>query len=126
MKKSAATATLLLVVGSSLVGVIGLGVAPLPSERHTILSPLQFQLNGRDPYTVRVPMKQGETISGEVNVTGGTLVFAILLQQAVMQSASVSGNYSYQFTAASGGTYELVFQSTEPVLVSVDIHSLPR
>lgn len=123
MKRAATITTLLLLVGSSLAGVIGLGVASLETGQRTILSLLQFQLNGRDPYTVKMPMSQGERISGEVNSTGGTATFPIVLQGVVMQSESVSGSYRYQFTARSAGIHELVFQSTEPAVVSVGVYS---
>lgn len=123
MRRAATIATLLLVVGSPLVGAAGLGLASLETGRHTILSPLQFQLNGRNPYTIKVPMKQGETISGEVNSTRGAVSFLVVLQGVVLQSEPVSGSCRYQFTATFEGTYELVFQSAEVVMVSVDIYS---
>lgn len=121
-KKRAILVTMLL-AASSAVGAVGFGLSNTKRPETTLLSPLQFQLNGKDPYVIKVPMNQGETISGEVNATGGALTFTISLQGTQMQSESVSGSYRYQFTAPAKGVYDLTCTSAEPADVSIDVYS---
>jgi hypothetical protein len=122
MKKALPLSIVLILAASSVVGAVELGSAgPSPTSSLTspkaTLPPFQFQVNGRDPYTVSVPMTEGEVVSGEVNVTGGTIAFSIVLHAVTVQSETVYGIYHYQFTAAAAGTYDFVFVSQQPVLV---------
>lgn len=68
-------------------------------------------------------MKQGETISGEVNSTGAAVTLSIVFQGVVMRSESVSGVYHYQFTATAPGAYDLFFDSAGHALISADVYS---
>ena len=124
MKRTLSLLAVSILTASSVAGILLYAVPSPASSTETLLqAPLRFQLNGRDPYTIKVPLSQGETVSGIINSTDGYVTFSIVLNGVVMQTESVSASSQYQFTATASGTYELDFASTQTTLVSVDIYS---
>jgi len=103
---------------------VTLGAASLvgTNRQSFLLSPFEFQLNGSEPYTIEVLLRQGETISGNVNATGqGTLSF--VLGGSVLQAQPLRADDHYKFTAPSSATYQLVFESRGSALVWFDIRT---
>ena len=92
------------------------------TKQRFLLNPLEFQLNGSEPYTIGVVLQQGQTISCDVNTTGhGILSF--VLGRAVLQAKQLHAEDHYEFRAASSATYQLVFESQGSALVWFDIRT---
>ena len=124
MKRTLSLLAVSILAASSMAGILLYAVpSPAASTETLLQAPLRFQLNGKDPYTIKVPMRQGETVSGIINSTDGSVTFSIVFNGVTIQSESVSASSQYQFTATTSGNYELDFTSTRTTLVSVDIYS---
>lgn len=123
MRTAAIVAVTILVI-STVTGAVTLGAASVIAGRKEgfLLAPLEFQLNGSEPYTIGIALQDGQTISGDVNMTGhGTLSF--VLGGGVIQVQQLHANNRYEFKATSSDTYQLVFESQGIALVWFDIKS---
>ena len=124
MKRTLSLLAVSILAASSVVGTLLYAVpSPAASTKTLLQAPLRFQLNGKDPYIIKVPMKEGETLSGVINSSGGSVTFSTVLNGVAVQSEFVSASSQYRFTATTSGIYELDFASTQTTLVSVDIYS---
>lgn len=119
MKKAATALVIALLAASSLAGAIALAVQPSSSGSHELLAPLQFQLNGRDPYVIQLPLSSGERVACEVNASAAEVTVLLTFKGLVIWSYSFSGQNQRLIQANAGGTYALTFESSSPAEVWV-------
>jgi hypothetical protein len=124
MNKAAALAFIAILAASSLVGAVALGIqSSNHGGRNELLAPIKFQLNGRDPYVIELPLSQGERIVCDVNASVGEVTLLLTFKGLVLWSSSFSGQNQRQIRASYGGTYLLTFESSSPARVWLRLSS---
>jgi len=123
MNKAAATLIVAVLTASSLAGALALGVQSSSRGSHELLAPLRFQLNGRDPYVIELPLLPGQRVACDVNASAAQVTLLLALKGVVLWSYSFSGQSQRQIQADAGGTYSLTFESSSPAEVWVTLSS---
>jgi len=111
-----------LLLTSALAGGFVLIRADQPESR-TLLPPFEFQLNGRDPYTIRLQLATGEGMTCFANASMAPVTLVLAFHGLVLSTSTFVGRYQTSLQAPSTGSYVLEFVASSPALVWVGVSS---
>jgi hypothetical protein len=111
-----------LLVAGALLGGVGLA-RPGGAQPKTLLPPFEFQLNGREPYTIQLQLTRGERLTCLANASYAPVTLVMAFREVVLRSSTFTGSYRGGLQAGSSGTYVLEFESSSPAVVWMSLYS---